>query len=84
MPGLFSVGQHPALQAVQAQLQPTEALFAYLDDVYLVCRPERARDVFEIVRQALWEHACGRDDYVGGVNLTTVKERDGIDRSHAV
>ena len=36
MPALFSLGQHPALQAVQAQLQDGERLFAFLD-VYAVC-----------------------------------------------
>ena len=33
MPGLFSVGQHPALLAAQAQLLPHEALFDFVDDV---------------------------------------------------
>ena len=37
MPALFSLGQHPALQAVQAQLQDGERLFAFLDNVYVVC-----------------------------------------------
>ena len=29
MPALFSLGQHPALQAVQAQLQDGDRLFAF-------------------------------------------------------
>ena len=40
MPFLFSLGQHPALEAVQAQLIPGEFLFAYLDDIYVVSSPE--------------------------------------------
>ena len=41
MPLLFSLGQHPALQAVQAQLLPGERVFAYLDDVYVTTTPTR-------------------------------------------
>ena len=41
MPMLFSLGQHNALRAVQAKLQEGELIFAYLDDVYIVCSPER-------------------------------------------
>ena len=37
MPLLFSFGQHRALQAVAAQLQDGEKLFAFLDDIYVVC-----------------------------------------------
>ena len=36
MPALFSLGQKAALQAVQQQLQPGEALYAFLDDVYTI------------------------------------------------
>ena len=39
MPLLFCVGQHAALQEVQARSRPTERLFAYLDDVHLKARP---------------------------------------------
>ena len=41
MPLLFSLGQHTALQAVQAQLLPGERVFAYLDDVYVNTTPAR-------------------------------------------
>ena len=57
MPGLFALGQHLALEAAQAQLLPEEALFAHLDDFYVVCAPQRARQVFDLVRLALREHA---------------------------
>ena len=33
MPALFALGQHRALEAIQAQLQPGERLFAFLDDL---------------------------------------------------
>ena len=36
MPALFSLGQKAALQAVQQQLQPGEALYAFRDDVYTI------------------------------------------------
>ena len=36
MPALFSLGQKAGLQAVQQQLQPGEALYAFLDDVYTI------------------------------------------------
>ncbi len=57
MPCLYALGQHEALQAAHAQLRPGEYLFAYLDDVYMVCRPERAREVYDIVRTSIANHA---------------------------
>ena len=36
----FALGQHP-LPAAQARLQDDERVFAYLDDIYAVCRPDR-------------------------------------------
>ena len=32
-------------------------MFAYLDDLYLVCRPERVGEVHAILRHHLWESA---------------------------
>ena len=37
---LFSLGQHRAMVAVQAQLKEGERLFAFLDDIYVVCSPQ--------------------------------------------
>ena len=45
MPLLFSLGIHEALREVSEQLLPGEKLCAFLDDVYVVCQPERARAV---------------------------------------
>ena len=43
MPLLFSLGMHPALVAAQRRLRPSERIFAFLDDICVVCLPERSR-----------------------------------------
>ena len=53
MPLLFSVGQHRALVEVQASLRAGERIFAFLDDIYVVCSPERVGDVYKLVEHAL-------------------------------
>ena len=83
MPALFALGQHPALRAASAQLRHDEELLAYLDDLYVVCDPQRARTVFEIIKTALAEHA-GIDVNLGkcriynhgGVATEEVRELD--------
>ena len=57
MPALYSLGQHRALEAVARRLYPTERLFAFLDDLYVVCRPDRVVDVQHILAAELWSHA---------------------------
>ena len=57
MPLLFCVGQHAALQEVQARLRPNERLFAYLDDVYVVSKPDRVGAIYTALQEALWTHA---------------------------
>ena len=57
MPALYALGQHPALVAAAATLLPGETVFAYLDDVYAVCQPERVHAVANVARVALQEHA---------------------------
>lgn len=57
MPALFSLGQEPALQAVQAQLQPGEVIYAFLDDIYAVVQPERVRAVHDLLARHLEAHA---------------------------
>ena len=57
MPALFSLGQQPALQAVQAQLQPGETLYAFLDDIYAVVQPDRVRPVYDLLANHLKAHA---------------------------
>ena len=40
MPILFCLGQHAALASVKRELLEGEQLFAFLDDLYVVCKPE--------------------------------------------
>ena len=53
MPILFSLGQHPALEAAQSRLRDKAKFFAYVDDVVFVCRPE----VEAVIREELRRHA---------------------------
>ena len=57
MPALFALGLHQALVAVQAGLLPSERLFAFLDDIYVVCSPDRVADVHASLQAELWRHA---------------------------
>ena len=57
MPALFSLGQQPALQAVQTQLQPGETLYAFLDDIYAVVQPDRVRCIYGLLANHLEAHA---------------------------
>ena len=45
MPLLFSLGQHSALAAVQAQMADGEVLLAFHDDMYTITMPERVGEV---------------------------------------
>ena len=44
MPALCALGQHAALTQVHATLRQGEMLFAYLDDIYVLCDLSRVRD----------------------------------------
>ena len=57
MPLLFSLGQHRAQEAIAARLEEGERLFAYLDDVHVVCNPDRVSEVHAILAQELERHA---------------------------
>ena len=50
---LFALGQHDAHSEVQNQLRPEEMLFAFLDDMCVVCRPGRVRST------PSWQMRCG-------------------------
>ena len=56
MPLLFSLGLHTSLKAISDRLLITEKIFAFLDDIHLVCRPNRVAAVHEIVHQELQRH----------------------------
>ena len=49
MPLLFSLGQHSALDAEEG-----ERLFAFLDDLYVLCDPGRVAEV-----HSFWMKNCG-------------------------
>ena len=53
MPLLFSLGQHRAMVAVQAQLKEGERLFAFLDDIYVVCSPDRIGQIYLFLEEQL-------------------------------
>ena len=57
MPMLYSLGQHGALESIQDSLLDDEHLFAYLDDLYVVCSPERVAAIFKIIDEALEAYA---------------------------
>ena len=57
MPMLYSLGQHGALQEVQDSLRPNVYLFAYLDDISVVCPHERVSAIYKFLGQALEENA---------------------------
>ena len=57
MPALDVLGQHRALVAVQATLLPSEKLFAFLDDIWVVANPRRIAAIYAELESALWDHA---------------------------
>ena len=56
MPLLFCIGQHPALAAVAKELCEGEKLFAYLDDLYIICQPDWVGEVHALLQQHLWHY----------------------------
>ena len=57
MPMLYALGQHRALLCLQDFLLPHEHLFAYLDDLYVVCLPDRVGPIFKHLQEALDQYA---------------------------
>ena len=57
MPALCALGQHKALVAVSERLLPTERLFAFHDDLYVLCGAPCVADVHVALQQASWEHS---------------------------
>ena len=54
MPLLFSFGLHRSLCAVSDRLLPTERLLAFLDDLYVICSPDRVSHVCRVLQEELW------------------------------
>ena len=69
-PALFSIGAHLTLQALQAQLQEDERLFAYVDDVY----PDWVNAIFGLLQNALFIHSSIRVHH----GKTQVWNRGGV------
>ena len=57
MPAFYVLAQHGALCDLQRQLRDGEAVFAFLDDVYIVALPERIRALYDALSAALWNRA---------------------------
>ena len=57
MPLLFCLAIHNALLEVQESLLPGEHLFAFLDDIYVLCQPQRTREVYNILAERLFARA---------------------------
>ena len=53
MPALFSLGLHVTLSEVSASLRDDEKVFAYLDDIYIVAKPSRTRELYDTIRHSL-------------------------------
>ena len=57
MPMLYALGQHRALEAINARLRSGERMFAFLDDIYVVSKPDRVAEIYGIIEEELWRHA---------------------------
>ena len=87
MPFFFSLGLHKSLKSISDRLLNSEEIFAFLDDMHLVCRPNRVAVVYENVRQELQRHTnidihCGKtkiwnrsSEKPNGVDQLTVAAR---------
>ena len=53
MPLLFSLAIHNALAEVREGMLPTELLFAFLNDVYVVSNPDRTRPLYDLLGEKL-------------------------------
>ena len=67
MPLLFSIGIQGALEVVAGQLLDGEHVFAFLDDVYILCQPHRVHTLHGMLQAALWR--------VAGIRLHQGKTR---------
>ena len=54
---VFSLGIAPALSALQHELREGEHAVAYLDDICLLCQPDRVVRLYQRLEELLWEHA---------------------------
>ena len=54
---VYAFGQHGALLSLQDFLLPDEHLFAYLDDMNVVCLPDRVGPIFKHLQDSLEQYA---------------------------
>lgn len=57
MPALYALAQHDALASASDKLLPSQHLFSFLDDLYIVTTKARAATVFKEVATAVERHA---------------------------
>ena len=57
MPALFALAQHDALVEASGNLLPSERIFSFLDDLYLITCRVRAAEAFEEVASCVERHA---------------------------
>ena len=57
MPLLFSIGIQPALEEVAVAMLPREQLSAFLDDVRMLCQPDRVGPLYKLLEEALLRNA---------------------------
>ena len=57
-PALYALGQHDALQRAARALHPADSLMAFLDDLYVITVPDRAREALDGTVRAVKEN-CG-------------------------
>ena len=74
MPLLFSLAIHNALAEVKAQLNEGEYLFALLDDIYVLAKPGRVRDIYNL----LDERSLTRDEIQLHTGKTRTWNRSGV------
>ena len=67
MPLLFSLAIHNALAEVKAHLNEGERLFAFLDDIYVLAKPGRIREIYNLLGERLFARS--------GIQLHTGKTR---------
>ena len=78
MSALFSLGLKQALQRVQQQLYDNELLFAYLDDVYVVCDPRQERVMFSIWSEMFYFKRSGLTSTSANVNVGTRRAKSRL------
>ena len=64
MPSLFSLALHSALAEVKEQLLDGEFLFAFLDDVHVIAKPNRIQTIYDLLSSTM-----------AGIQLHTGKTR---------